>query len=74
MASWFSQQFHATPSAVQSIRELEELIRETEILASDLRLSVGRKSNGVVDAEGSRNEILIDAVTISHEFTGTCWD
>ncbi|EME46561.1 hypothetical protein DOTSEDRAFT_70541 [Dothistroma septosporum NZE10] len=66
VASWFSQQFHATESAVQSIAELEELIREVEILAASSRPGGGRVSNGVVDAT------LIDAVTISHEFTDHC--
>src|ERR1700761_4170754 len=48
VASWFSQQFHASQSALQTIAEVEELTREVEILASGLRLGDGRKSNGAV--------------------------
>ena len=70
VASWFSQQFHATESAVKNIAELEELAREIEILASGIRLGVGRVSNGE-DAEGL-GETFIDAVTVSHEFTDHC--
>lgn len=72
VAAWFSQQWHATPSAVGSIAELEELARELEILASGLRLSGGRKSNSAVEANGGTLDTFIDAVTISHEFTDHC--
>lgn len=69
VASWFSQQFHATPSAVQSIGELEELAREVEILADGVRLGSGRKTNSEDD---SQLETFIDAITVSHEFTDHC--
>lgn len=70
VASWFSQQFHATDSAVQSVAELEDLIREVEILlASDPRLGPGRKTNLEVDDEHAVEDSFIDAVAVSHEFT-----
>jgi hypothetical protein len=69
VAKWFSQQWHATESAVQSVAEVEELARQVEILAGGLRLGKGRKSNGVV---GAGEETLIDAVAVSHEFTDHC--
>jgi len=72
LASWFSQQWHATPSAVGSIAEVEELVREIEILASGLRLGKGRKSNSAVEQNSGVHETLIDAVAISHEFTDHC--
>ncbi|KAK5121227.1 hypothetical protein LTR85_005393 [Meristemomyces frigidus] len=72
LAGWFSQQWHATPSAVGSIAELEELTREIEILASGLRLGGERKSNSAVEEEGGRTDTFIDAVTVSHEFTDHC--
>lgn len=72
LANWFSQQWHATPSAVGSIAELEELAREMEILAAGLRLGNGRKSNGAVEEDGGRIETLVDAVAVSHEFTDHC--
>lgn len=68
VARWFSQQWHAMESAVKSIAEVEELIRQTEILAGGLRLGKGRKRNGEMAVE----ETLIDAVAISHEFTDHC--
>ncbi|KAK3705065.1 hypothetical protein LTR37_013432 [Vermiconidia calcicola] len=72
VASWFSQQFHATQSAVQNISELEELAREIEILASGLRLGAGRKSNSAVIEEQGGADSLIDVVAVSHEFTDHC--
>lgn len=70
VASWFSQQFHASESAVKSIAEVEELAREIEILAKGLRLGEGRVSNGD-DAE-DLGETFLDAVAISHPFTDHC--
>lgn len=72
VASWFSQQFHATPSAVQSIAEVEELIRDSEILVSGWRSDLGRKSNVDLEEELRREHSLIDAVAVSHEFTDHC--
>ena len=72
VASWFSQQFHATQSAVQTIAELEEMAREVEILASGLRLGSGRRSNGAVIEDQGGTQSFIDAVAVSHEFTDHC--
>jgi len=72
LASWFSQQWHATESKVGSIAAVEELVRQTEILASGIRLGYGRKSN--VDELLANGDIhsFIDVVAISHEFTDHC--
>ncbi|KAK6431240.1 hypothetical protein LTR95_012599 [Oleoguttula sp. CCFEE 5521] len=59
---WFSLQFHAIPSAVQSIREVEELIWRNEAMAR------GEDEN---DGE-QHGEGAIDAVALSHEFTDHC--
>ncbi|QIW97547.1 hypothetical protein AMS68_003065 [Peltaster fructicola] len=73
VASWFSQQFHATPSAVQSVAELEELARDVEISASRLRVGAKRKSNAELEREnGEISGSFIDAVAICHEFTDHC--
>ncbi|KAF1955362.1 hypothetical protein CC80DRAFT_517129 [Byssothecium circinans] len=69
VAKWFSQQFHAVESAVQSIAEVEEMVRQIEILAGGLRLGRGRKTN--LEA-GADIETFIDVVAISHEFTDHC--
>jgi hypothetical protein len=66
VAKWFSQQFHATESAVKSVAEVDELARQVEILAGGIRPGKGRKTN-VADIE-----TFVDAVAISHEFTDHC--
>lgn len=64
VAKWFSQQFHATPSAVKSVAEVEELARQVEILAGGLRLGK--------HAGSWQEESWVDVVAISHEFTDHC--
>lgn len=66
VAKWFSQQWHATPSAVASIAEVEEMVRQVEMLAGGMRRGSKRR------AAGADEETLIDAVAISHEFTDHC--
>jgi hypothetical protein len=58
VARWFSQQFHATPSAVKSVTEVEELARQVEILAGGLRLGSARKRK----VEDLDEESLVDCV------------
>lgn len=72
VASWFSQQFHATQSAVQTIAEVEELAREIEVLAEGLRLGYGQKTNSAAAQDEDEVHSLIDAVAISHEFSDHC--
>ena len=75
VASWFSQQFHATPSAVQTIAELEDLIRDVELLAFGGRKDVkiaGRNRLARIRKELASEDTLIDAVAICHEFTDHC--
>ncbi|ORY15684.1 hypothetical protein BCR34DRAFT_477440 [Clohesyomyces aquaticus] len=69
VAGWFSQQWHATESAVKSVAEVEELARQIEICAGGLRLGKGRVPN---KEAGADIETFIDAVAISHEFTDHC--
>lgn len=63
VARWFSQQWHATESAVQTIAEVDEVARQIEIMAGGLRCRKG---------EATGQETYIDAVAISHEFTDHC--
>lgn len=72
LASWFSQQWHATDSKVGSIAAAEELLRHTEILASGLRRGKGRKSNVDEMLENRETSSFIDVVMVSHEFTDHC--
>lgn len=69
VAKWFSQQWHATESAVKSISEVEELARQVEILAGGL--GVGRSRKRKVEAVEDE-ESYVDCVAISHEFTDHC--
>ncbi|THV44331.1 hypothetical protein BGAL_0670g00012 [Botrytis galanthina] len=55
VAAFFSQQWHANPSAVQSIAEIEEFIKSIEEVALEREIA----------GDGS----WIDAVVASHEFT-----
>lgn len=72
LASWFSQQWHATPSAVRSIAALENMLAEMEILASDITRK-SRKSKGTLaEGDGERETRFLDCVSISHEFTDHC--
>ncbi|KAH7086135.1 hypothetical protein FB567DRAFT_471502 [Paraphoma chrysanthemicola] len=67
VAKWFSQQWHATESAVQSVAEVDELARQVEILAGGIRRTKGRRSNTLEEPE-----TFVDAVAVSHEFTDHC--
>ncbi|KAF2203329.1 hypothetical protein GQ43DRAFT_390251 [Delitschia confertaspora ATCC 74209] len=87
VARWFSQQWHAEPSAVKSIAEVEELAKTVERFAgSGLRkrngnssrrgtpvtpMKAGTPMKGEWEAEEDV-ETLIDCVAISHEFTDHC--
>lgn len=71
VAKWFSQQFHATESAVQSVAEVEELAWQVE------RLAGGGWSKRRLKGHSAQNRLeeeapYIDAVAISHEFTDHC--
>ncbi|KAF4610386.1 hypothetical protein G7Y89_g15734 [Cudoniella acicularis] len=84
VAKFFSQQWHAQESAVQSISEVENLIKGVEEAARD-RLSpsgdtivVDDGSEGMdwetsnekeADKDNHNGESWIDAVVVSHEFT-----
>ncbi|KEQ75900.1 hypothetical protein M436DRAFT_40488 [Aureobasidium namibiae CBS 147.97] len=70
--SWLSKQWHAAEPRVPSIAAVEDLIRETESLASGLRLGKGRKSNAQDTQDFDEVETFIDAVAVSHQFTDHC--
>lgn len=70
--SWLSRQWHADEPRVPSIAAVEDLIRETESLASGLRSGKGRKSNVEDNQDLDEVQTFIDAVAISHQFTDHC--
>ncbi|KAF2476015.1 uncharacterized protein BDR25DRAFT_278770 [Lindgomyces ingoldianus] len=69
VARWFSQQWHATESAVKTVAEVEALAQQIEIFTGGLRLGKGRVTKKEAAAD---IETFIDAVAISHEFTDHC--
>ena len=70
VASWFSTQWHAVSSSVQTIAELDERLREVEALAHG---SITAKTKREFRAATNHNPTtFIDAVAISHEFTDHC--
>ena len=73
MAGWFSTQWHAVKSSVQTIAEVDELLHETEALASR-RQHTSRKRQRTRESEDgpAAHNSYIDAVVISHEFTDHC--
>lgn len=68
VANWFSQQWHATESKVASIREVEELAAEIEVLTAGSGRGKGER-RWSVGGQGDERGSLIDVVAISHEFT-----
>ncbi len=70
VAYWFSQQWHAVASSVQTMAELNDLLREIEkITQLDAPIS-GERILDNFDPDPKRS--YIDAVVISHEFTDHC--
>ncbi|KUJ08675.1 uncharacterized protein LY89DRAFT_690718 [Mollisia scopiformis] len=81
VAAFFSQQWHATPSSVQTITEVEDVIRRMEFTAKGKEkadmgvaesLEEGQGDVIVVDNHGLQEKQegnVIDLVVVSHEFT-----
>jgi hypothetical protein len=61
---WFSQPSH-TSDHLQTTIALEELLRNLEILANDLRPESSRKSNVTVEVGIEKFETLVDAVAVT---------
>ena len=55
---------------MKSLAEVEELIRENEVLVGGLRLGKGRISNA--EQAVNSDTAFIDCIAISHEFTDHC--
>lgn len=61
---WFSQPSPAS-NHLQTIAALEELLKDLEILAKDLRPESSRKSNVTVEDRIGKLETLVDAVAVT---------
>ncbi|GAB7366545.1 hypothetical protein MBLNU230_g8532t1 [Neophaeotheca triangularis] len=74
VAKWFSQQFHASESAVKSIKEVEELAWGIESLVEESQRFNRNPRNGTEEDDDNDNHTNspIDLVVISHEFTDHC--
>ena len=72
-AGWFSTQWHAIESSVQTVAELNDHLEEVETLASRVELKRKKnKSSRKSTASGARHASYIDAVVVSHEFSDHC--
>ncbi|KAG8533837.1 uncharacterized protein KY384_001578 [Bacidia gigantensis] len=60
VASWFSSQWHAIDSSVQTIAELNRLLRQNEASLKNIDIECQERANHV------------DVVVVSHEFTDHC--
>ena len=69
-ARWFSMQWHAVESSVQSVKELNDHLKDIETFYQRLTCSEPR-SDMPINVQRSRNP-YIDAVLVSHEFTDHC--
>ena len=70
VAYWFSQQWHAVVSSVQTMAELDDLLREIEVMAQLDGSFSKERDHDYLDQSSRRS--YIDAVIISHEFTDHC--
>ena len=68
--SWFSLQTHASASAVPTIAALEQLLQEIEKLCLESQSEFDQTQ--AMPNDDNVAPSLIDAVIVSHEFTGTC--
>ena len=64
---WFSKQWHAIPSSVQTISALDEALKASEELAC--KAGSGGKNEENFDNIEMQRTTFIDAVVISYEFT-----
>ena len=73
IAGWFSTQWHAIKSSVQTIEELNGSLQEIEIMAQHARpCKHGARKARKSDLQLPQNHSFIDAVIVSHEFTDHC--
>ncbi|KAL8649696.1 MAG: hypothetical protein Q9210_004247 [Variospora velana] len=73
LASWFSQQWHATASSVQTISELNTRLKELETLASASSATSAGEPNTSSHVEYESVALnCVDVIVVSHEFTDHC--
>ena len=70
VASWFSKQWHAIDSSVQSIKELQDLLKDINDTEQLLESRYSKRASFL--ANENINQSYIDAIVISHEFTDHC--
>jgi hypothetical protein len=69
---WFSTQWHAIASSVQTIADLNRHLQEIEILNSELHPPRKGSARGRPKKWRGEGASFIDVVVISHEFTDHC--
>lgn len=70
VAAWFSTQWHAIQSSVQTIQELNELLKEINDIEMRQELHARKGERRTVEAKEAPQ--LIDAIIVSHEFSDHC--
>jgi hypothetical protein len=72
VAGWFSTQWHKIKSSVQTIQELNDLLRDREDHKLRTKATAAREDSEGSNTSGSPAGNYIDAVICSHEFTDHC--
>lgn len=73
VASWFSQQWHAVDSSVQTLAELDACLRDAENLVQSPHPSSPEREIGFSGTKHQGNiSSYIDLLVVSHEFTDHC--
>jgi hypothetical protein len=73
LAGWFSTQWHKVPSSVQTIQELNQVLRSSED-ARSAAIGISRLEDGLerTSSPVPTQENYIDAVICAHEFSDHC--
>jgi hypothetical protein len=72
VAGWFSTQWHDTPSSVQTIEQLNNVLRDREDHELNGMGVDSRESSEVSNTSAVMSSNYIDAIICSHEFTDHC--
>lgn len=70
VAAWFSTQWHVIESSVQTVQELNELLKEVNEMELQQAFHDRRIIGRPVKAKGTTQ--FVDAIVISHEFSDHC--
>lgn len=74
VAAWFSTQWHSTESSVQTVKELNERLRDVDRIEAqyDIYHEKCKTDDAVQNRRSEYIDQYIDAIVVSHEFTDHC--